>query len=259
MVAEAFHQVKLVGGEQHGHTAGGEGVEDLEHLLDGVGVQAAERFVQHQAVGLEHHGGSDLDTLLVAQGEFLQLVLQSLAQSEAGHQFRRGVAGLGGGHAVELAQIHELPEHRLLRVQATLLGHVAHPGSHLAVDRPAVPQHITAGGFQQTHDHAHGGGLARTVAPHESGERAGWDDEGNIVDCGQVAEDPGQISYFKHVHSSHHQGSCAHGCGRISQRAEIAVARLPLQGECPLRHPVGRSRRPDRPDADRRDRDPAQP
>src|SRR5665647_1752263 len=80
------------------------------------------------------------------------------------------------------AEIDQLSEHRLLRVQAPFLGHVPEEAAIRRGGRFAVPAHLTAIDRQHTHDHSHAGGLACTVRTDEPRDRPVGDEEPHMVD-----------------------------------------------------------------------------
>ena len=55
-------------------------VENLAHGIDGLGIQASERLIEHEHQRLEAQRGGQLDALLVPVAECLQLVARSLLQ-----------------------------------------------------------------------------------------------------------------------------------------------------------------------------------
>jgi hypothetical protein len=68
---------------------------------------------------------------------------------------------------VELREVDELLADTHLRVQASLLGHVADPPPDVLVDRTTAPPNLAAVGRQQTDDDPHRGRLAGPVRADE--------------------------------------------------------------------------------------------
>ena len=92
-------------------------------------VEAGERLVEDQRGRLGQQGGDDLDPLLVAQRELLQVVLGAVAQAEPLEQRRDLARAPRCVHALEPAEVDELVEDLLLGVEPALLGHVAEPAA----------------------------------------------------------------------------------------------------------------------------------
>ena len=65
-VAQPFDQIELVGREDDRHSRGGLLLEDAAHHIDRDGVQAGERLVEHEQVGVVDQRRPQLDALLVA-------------------------------------------------------------------------------------------------------------------------------------------------------------------------------------------------
>ena len=80
-VAQALDQVELMAREQHPDPVAGVVAQQIDHRVDGQRVQPGERLVEDEGDRSRQHGRDDLDPLLVAQRELLQVVLGALSQS----------------------------------------------------------------------------------------------------------------------------------------------------------------------------------
>ena len=103
------------------------------------------------------------------------------------------------GRATQACQVDELLEHPHLRIQPSLLRHVAEAAAHARVDPLAAPADLPRVGLQDTERDPHGGRLPRPVAPHETDDAALGDLEGDAVERNDVAESAPQIDQLEHV------------------------------------------------------------
>ena len=200
-VAQALDEVELVGGEEGGHTGSGALAQHGAHDVDRHRVQAGEGLVEDEQVGAADEGGGELDALLVAQGEPLDLVVAAPGDAEALGPLPTGPAGGGGVDAVEPGEVGQLLADPHPGVQAALLGHVADAAADPGVDRCAVPGHRARVGGERAHDDAHGGGLAGAVGPHEADQLVVVQGEGQGVEGLKAPEALGQASDHQHESS----------------------------------------------------------
>ena len=201
-VAQPLHQIQLVGGEDDGHAGAGAVGEHRAHHVHGDGVEAGERLVKDEDVGVVDEAGGELDALLVAQGEVVELVVHTLAQAEFLEQL--GAALLGGFavDAVQLGQKDQLLQDLLFAVQAALLGHVADAAAGVVVKRAAVQEHLAGVCGEHPERDAHGGGLAGAVGADEAVHFAVVDGETHAVEGVDVAEALVQVADFDCGHLS---------------------------------------------------------
>ena len=89
--------------------------------------------------------------------------------------------------AAEASEVDQLIVHPHLRVETTLLRHVAEPGPVLGGDRPTVPLDGTRVRFRQPEDAAHGGGLAGAVGTEEANDPTAGNFEGGVVEGEQLS------------------------------------------------------------------------
>ena len=92
---------------------------------------------------MRHEGGDDLDALLVAERELLDLLAGAVLEAEALEVVHDRGLGVRGRHAGQLAEVDELVEDLLLGIEAALLGHVADACAGLPPSsgaRPSAPR-----------------------------------------------------------------------------------------------------------------------
>ena len=82
-VAQGLDELELVRREQHGHARGGLVAQHAAHHVDRDGVQAGERLVEHQDLGVVHERRGELDALLVAERQLEDLVAAPLRDARA--------------------------------------------------------------------------------------------------------------------------------------------------------------------------------
>ena len=129
----------------------------------------------------------ELNPLLVAQRELLDLVVEAVADPEplapAGGRLR----GLGLVESVELGEVGELVADAHLRIQAAFLGHVAEAPPALDVGRLPVPADLAGIGGEDADRDPHRRRLPGAVRADEAEHLPLGDREGEIVDGDGVA------------------------------------------------------------------------
>ena len=81
--AQVLDEIELVRREEHRRAPPGLADEDLGEGVDGHRVEAGERLVEHEDVGLVDQRADQLDALLVAEREVLQLVAGAVGQTDS--------------------------------------------------------------------------------------------------------------------------------------------------------------------------------
>jgi hypothetical protein len=155
--------------------------EDAGDDVDGERIEARERLVEDQHLGVVHERGGDLRALLIAERERLDVVAEALAETELLEQGARA-GPASAAEAVQAGEVDDVLEHLHLRVEAALLGHVAeaapvgrgHPRAAEG-DGAAVPG-------EHAQDDPHRRRLARAVAADEARSAAGGDGERHVVE-----------------------------------------------------------------------------
>ena len=167
-VAQLLHQLQLVAGEHDRRSPVGLLPQDGGQHVDPHRVEAGEGLVEHQQVGPVDEGRRQLHPLLVAEGQVVDLVPGPVGHAQPLDPLGRGRLGVGRLHPRQPAEELELVGHPHLGIEAPLLGHVADPAAGDVVDGRPVELDVAAVGLGQAEDDAHGGGLARPVAPDQA-------------------------------------------------------------------------------------------
>jgi hypothetical protein len=141
----------------------------LPDRVDAGRVEAGQRLVEDEEVRVVHEGGGQLDTLLVAEGERLDLAPRAVGDPEPLQPAGRGRGGGRRGQPVQAAEVLKLLADEHARVEAALLRQVAEPAAIGVGDRGAVPADGARGQGGEPEHGAHRGGLARAVRAEESG------------------------------------------------------------------------------------------
>src|SRR3954468_14571446 len=133
-VAQALDELELVAGEHDRHAGPRALAQDLAQHVDADRVQAGERLVDHEQLGVVYERRAELRALLVAERERLGAPPGDLAEAEALEPAPRRRPRRRVVEAVQAREVHELVGDAHLRIQAALLGHVAEPGARRGVD-----------------------------------------------------------------------------------------------------------------------------
>jgi hypothetical protein len=180
---------QMVGGQRHlahqvrGHedrtALGGERLHQVAHPEDALGVEAVDRLVEEQHLGVAEQGGGDAEPLAHAEGEALGALLGHVLEADHTeylvHPAGRDARQLGQGQQV--AAGGPAAVHRLGVEQGTdLAGGVRQLAVRVAADR-----HLPGGGVVQAEDHAHRRRLAGAVGPQEAGDGPRPHLEGKVV------------------------------------------------------------------------------
>ena len=173
-------------------------VDDLGHRRDPDRVEARERLVEHEQLGVVGQRDGELDPLLVAVRELLELRLRPVAEAHPLEPARRGRVRIATTQAVLLGEVGELLADPHPRVEAALLGHVAEPQARVAVDEPAVPAHLAAVRAGKAEDAAHRRGLAGAVRPEEPDDAARAGRECRAVERDDRPVALGEVDDFEH-------------------------------------------------------------
>ena len=167
-----------MGDEDHRVPLPVELLQEAQHLPAGVGVQGAGGLVGQDDRGVSRQGPGDGHPLLLAAGQLGGEILLLGRQPHPLQGPDRPLPPLAGGHpGVQQGQLHVL-QHVELGNQVVLLEDEA---QHLVADLRLLvvvhgghvhaPQPVGAGGgYVQTADDVHGGGLARPGGAHDGHE-----------------------------------------------------------------------------------------
>ena len=172
-VAQRLDQLELVRREQHRHARRGLVAQHPAHHVDRDGVEAGERLVEHQDLGVVDERRGQLHALLVAQRQLEDLVAAPLRDAQhLGPVLHRARVADAASQPVQPRQVDQLVADLHARVQAALLGHVPDAPPDGEVDRPAVPAHLARVGLQHAEHDPHGRRLARPVGADEADDLA---------------------------------------------------------------------------------------
>ncbi len=133
-----------------------------------VGSSPAKRLVEHQDLGIVDERGRQLDPLLVAVRERLDLARRPIGDVETFQPHPCGLGRVGLAQAVQSTQILNLLADEHGRVEAPLLGHVAEPAPIGLAYGPTVPADFARVEIGQSEDRPHGGRLAGAVGTEKS-------------------------------------------------------------------------------------------
>ena len=156
--------------------------ERLLEQLDVHRVEAAERLVHDQDGGVVKDRGDELDLLLIALGELLDLPVAVLGHAEP----LEPILHLGGRralrHAVQRGEEAQHIDHLHAHVEAALLREVAPRAARQAVVRATLPGDAPRIGAQDVEDDAHAGGLARAIGAEQPKDAPRLDGEAHPVE-----------------------------------------------------------------------------
>ena len=184
--------------EHDGDSAVGGLAQDAADVLDRDRVESAERLVQDEQLRVVHERGSELHSLLVAERERVELVVDAVTEAEP-------LEPSGGGRhrrrlrcAAQTGEVGELLDDLHPRIQAALLRQVAEPLAHIAVDRSAVPADGAGVGLGDPEDAPQRGGLAGAVRAEKPEDLPGRHLQRKTVQGHDVAKPPNQPLHHQH-------------------------------------------------------------
>ena len=128
-VAQPFHEVELVAGEDDGDTLPALVEQGRGERVDTDRVEPGERLVEDEHLRPADQRRRQLHPLLVAERQLLDPVAAPLGDAEALDPVGRGPGGGGRVQAVQPGEVGDLLVHPHLRVEAALLRHVADPAA----------------------------------------------------------------------------------------------------------------------------------
>ena len=181
-VAQPLDELELVAREDDRDTCVRAFAEHARHHVDGDRIEPRKRLVEHEHVRPEDECRGQLDPLLVAQAERLQLGVAPVGEPEPVQPAQRGLPGFRARHAVQLAEVGELLRHVHLGIQAAFLGHVADAAPGLERQGRAQPAHHAGIRREHAQRNSHRCRLAGAVAPHEAEQLAGVNLEREVLE-----------------------------------------------------------------------------
>src|SRR5688572_31980261 len=111
-----------MGGQQDGRPLRATLAEDLLEELHVERVEAGERLVEDEEPRRADQSGAELDLLLHALGQSLDLLVGPLAELDALQQLARALARPSARHALELAEVRQHLGDAGAPIEAALLG-----------------------------------------------------------------------------------------------------------------------------------------
>ena len=72
-------------------------IKQVEHIVGGAGIQCSGGFIRQQQAGLVDDGSGDRDTLLLAAGELVRLILHAIRQTDTVQGLAGFLSSLLGG------------------------------------------------------------------------------------------------------------------------------------------------------------------
>ena len=160
-------------------------------------VQARERLVEHQQLGVVQQRRGELHTLLVAVRQLLQLRLRAVAEAEAVQPAQRRLERLALRHAVQPPEVSELAADLHSRVEVALLGQVAEALPVRQRDRVTVPAHLAALRLREAEDAAYGRRLPGAVRAEEAEHAPPGHAEATAVKRDRLAVALAQVAQFE--------------------------------------------------------------
>ncbi|KAG1255290.1 hypothetical protein G6F65_016700 [Rhizopus arrhizus] len=144
------------------------------HVRAQLGVQAGQRFVEQEQVGVAHHRAADGHALALSARQLIGLAVQHRFHAQQAGGAVHARAHFGHRHLLHAQRKADVLAHGHVRIQRDALehhGHVAPVGRHL-VHAPVGDADLTARGRVQPGDHVQRGGLAAAGRPEQHHELA---------------------------------------------------------------------------------------
>src|SRR6266581_1162917 len=189
LVAQLLGLLHDVGREQDGAPPPGELEHGVLQHLRIHGIEARERLVQNDQLGLVQDGGNELHLLLHPLRQLVDAPQPPLLQAQLLEPPGRLGPCRASLDALHLGEENDHVEHAHLAVQATLLGEIADPGRVRSPAAPLAEQpHGPLVRLDDVHDHADRRRLAGAVGPEQAVDRAGGDRERQAVHGGVTGE-----------------------------------------------------------------------
>ena len=165
---QLLDDVEAVRAEKDHAAAGREHAEQRPEEQPGGDVEAGERLVQHQQIGVVHQGRGQEHALPHPLGVDGHRVVAAVPEQEQLQQRGHLVRHDPLRHPAQAPDQRQILDRRQVGVEVRLLGHVADPapvGHRIHGHRPAVERHRSRARLQQADDGVDRGALARSVRP----------------------------------------------------------------------------------------------
>ena len=198
VLADVLYQVELVAGKDHPDPGPRALLDHLRHRPDADRVEAGERLVEDEQLGVMGEGDGQLDPLLVAVRQLFELRLGPIGQAHPLQPAHRGGIGVASRQAVLLGEVRELLADAHPRIQPALLRHISESEACRAIHRATLPADRAAVGAGQAEDAAHRRRLAGAVGSEEPDDAAGRGLERGAVEGHHGPVALGQIDDLEH-------------------------------------------------------------
>ena len=165
-----------MGDDGHGHAVPGEVAHEIQHLAHHLRIEGGGGFVEQHDLRIHGQRPDDGDTLLLAAGEHVGVLVGLVGKADAGQQRQGLLLGSGGGLFLQGHGGHgDILQHRLVGEQVEVLEYHAHL---LAVQ---VDIHRLGGQIGAVEEDGAGGGLLQQVqaAQQRGFAGAGGPDDGH--------------------------------------------------------------------------------
>ena len=171
------------------------------HRANPVGIQAVERFVQHERARAADQRGCQRESLAHPQRETTDCAISRVLQVDEIEELLHTSAGLRqarlAGDDAEVVACGSIGVEPLVQHRADRLQRIAQLAVQAAVD-PSAP----CCRLRETQQQTHARGLPRTVRTEKRGDAAGLGHGGEAVECGDGAVTLGQLMEGELCHAS---------------------------------------------------------
>ena len=188
-LAQVLHQVELVAREQNPASGLGPLDQDPADGVDAGGVEAGQRLVEDEQLGLVHQGGGQLHPLLVAVGQRSTLPRARSAMPRPLQPARPAAPGVGARPSpcsrprYSICSPTSMPGYR-----PRSSGMYPNRRRSVGPDGPAVPSHPAGVELGQPEDGPHRGRLAGAVGAEEPDHLPAGTPNREVVEGDQCAE-----------------------------------------------------------------------
>ncbi len=167
----------------------GELLQQIFEETGGDDVEAGERLVEDEQLGIVQQGGGDEDALLHALGVERDGRVAPGFEAEQGEEPVGLEVDEGLGQVAQAADELEVLEAGEVGVDVGLLGDVAEGGAvglEIVADALAFEEHLAVGGLEEAGDDLDGGGFAGAVGTDVADDLAGTEAKADVVDGGKA-------------------------------------------------------------------------
>ena len=201
--------------QEHGGAAGVLLEDDSAQRSRADGVEAAERLVEDQQVGLVQNGGHELHLLRHPLGQLVAALPIDAGQADALEGGGDPRLEIGAAEALQAPHVAQERPHPHLPVETALLGQVANPVLRLECRRVVQDGDRAGVRKENRHQHPDRSGLPRAVGADEAVQPSARDLQVQPRDGGQPPE---RLGHARHSDRSIHDRFRAPGCASNAPR-----------------------------------------